>query len=76
MPNKIAVVILAAGASKRMGEPKQLLKWGDNTLITHTIQTTLKLKTDTIYVVLGANFKLIKNSINHFPITILNNESL
>ncbi|MGC1206112.1 MAG: nucleotidyltransferase family protein [Flavobacteriaceae bacterium] len=75
MPSKIAVVILAAGASKRMGEPKQLLKWGDSTLITHTIQTALKLKVDTVYVVLGANFKLIENSIAHFPITILNNEN-
>lgn len=75
MPNKIALVILAAGASKRMGEPKQLLKWGNSTLITHTIQTALKLNSDTIYVVLGANFKLIKNSITHHPITILNNKN-
>lgn len=75
MPNKIVIVVLAAGASKRMGEPKQLLKWGGSTLITHTIQTALKLNSDTIYVVLGANFKLIKNSITHFPITILNNKN-
>lgn len=75
MPSKIAVVILAAGASKRMGVPKQLLKWGNETLITHTIQTALKLNTDAIYLVLGANFQLIKKTINHFPITILNNEN-
>tara|TARA_R110002096_G_scaffold46455_1_gene123923 strand:- start:12295 stop:12906 length:612 start_codon:yes stop_codon:yes gene_type:complete len=75
MPSKIAVVVLAAGASKRMGVPKQLLKWGNGTLITHTIQTVLKLNADAIYVVLGANFQLIKKTIHHFPITILNNEN-
>jgi molybdenum cofactor cytidylyltransferase len=75
MPNKIAVVILAAGASRRMGQPKQLLKWGGDTLITHTIKTALKLNSDTINVVLGANFQIIKKTIHHFPITILNNEN-
>lgn len=58
-----------------MGKTKQLLKWGDETLITHTIQTTLKLKIDDLYIVLGANFQLIKNTINHFSITILNNKN-
>tara|TARA_R110002095_G_scaffold176779_1_gene154170 strand:- start:65 stop:670 length:606 start_codon:yes stop_codon:yes gene_type:complete len=75
MSNKIAVVVLAAGSSKRMGKPKQLLKWGNETLITHTIQTALKLNTHEFYVVLGANFQLIEKTINHFPITILNNEN-
>jgi len=75
MPSKIAVVILAAGASKRMGQPKQLLKWGNETLITHTIKTALKLNSDAIYVVLGSNFQIIKKTIHHLPITILNNNN-
>lgn len=72
--SNIAVVILAAGASKRMGSPKQLLDWGGETLITHGIQTALKLNTKEIIVVLGANYKLVKETISHLPITILNNE--
>ena len=32
MPN-IATLILAAGASRRLGRPKQLLPWGKTTLI-------------------------------------------
>jgi molybdenum cofactor cytidylyltransferase len=75
MPSKIAVVVLAAGASKRMGKPKQLLQWDNETLISHTIRTALKLKTGHVYVVLGANFQLIEKTINHFPITILNNKN-
>jgi molybdenum cofactor cytidylyltransferase len=44
-PSHIAIVILAAGASKRMGSPKQLLKWGDGTLIGNAIETASSLKT-------------------------------
>ena len=75
MPSKIAVVILAAGSSKRMGTPKQLLKWGEETLISHTIESILTLDTETIFVVLGANFDLIKKTIQHYPTTILNNKN-
>lgn len=32
------VVILAAGASRRMGRPKALLPWGDSTVIGHIIE--------------------------------------
>lgn len=70
----IAVVILAAGASTRMGSPKQLLKWRDDSLIVHAIQTVLELNTAEVIVVLGANYELIKTEINRFPITILNNK--
>ncbi len=72
--SNIAVVILAAGSSSRMGKPKQLLKWGSETLISHAIQKALKLNTDEVIVVLGANYELIREEIKHFPITILNNK--
>lgn len=72
--SNIAVVILAAGASKRMGTPKQLLNWGSETLISLAIQKALKLNTDEVVVILGANYELIQEEIKHFPITILNNK--
>ncbi|MGB1168359.1 MAG: NTP transferase domain-containing protein, partial [Flavobacteriaceae bacterium] len=31
-------LLLAAGTSKRMGEPKQLLKWGSKSLIQHQVE--------------------------------------
>ncbi|GAA4230815.1 nucleotidyltransferase family protein [Postechiella marina] len=71
--NKMVTVILAAGASKRMGEPKQLLKWGDSTLLEEAIKKALQLKIDEVIVVLGANYDGIKPVINKYPITILNN---
>jgi|SRR5690606_1930083 len=72
-PSNIAIVILAAGASKRMGSPKQLLKWGDETLINYSIKTVQKVNTKSVVVVLGANFELIKNGIQTSEVTILNN---
>ncbi|MGZ8921325.1 MAG: nucleotidyltransferase family protein [Limisphaerales bacterium] len=37
------VVILAAGASRRMGSPKLLLPWGDQTVVAHIIATWREL---------------------------------
>ena len=55
-PN-IAVVVLAAGASRRMGTPKQLLSWGNDTLLKHAIKTAENSKANKVIVVLGANYK-------------------
>lgn len=73
-PLNIAIVILAAGASRRMGEPKQLLRWGETTLINHTINTAIEVNSNEIIVVLGAHFELIENEIKNPNITILNNK--
>ena len=52
--NKLAVLILAAGASSRMGKPKQLLPWKNTTLLGHAIAQAKKVST-AVFVVLGAN---------------------
>ncbi|MCF6352636.1 MAG: nucleotidyltransferase family protein [Cyclobacteriaceae bacterium] len=69
-PN-IAIIILAAGASTRMGEPKQLLTWGNTTLLNHTIEQAVNSKSDAVYIVLGANYTAIKKSIIRKQATIL-----
>ncbi|MBQ0733043.1 nucleotidyltransferase family protein [Aquimarina celericrescens] len=70
---KIAHLILAAGASSRMGKPKQLLSWGDTTLIGHAIVQSLSIKEVTTWVILGANYDLIKREVSRFPVTPINN---
>ena len=57
--SNVILVILAAGASKRMGTPKQLLDWGKDTLIGHVITQALKTEATEVIVVLGSNFKHI-----------------
>ncbi len=74
IPN-IAVIILAAGASTRIGTPKQLLKWKNTTLLGHAIITAKKLNTKDIIVILGNNYALIKSKINNSGVQILNNKN-
>ena len=64
LSNKIAVIILAAGNSNRMGKIKQLLEWEDKTIIEKIIKLSLSLKTKDVFVVLGSNYKKIYDVIN------------
>ena len=36
--SRIAAVVLAAGESRRMGQPKALLRWRGKAFVTHTIE--------------------------------------
>ncbi len=71
----IPIVILAAGASERMGTAKQLLPWGNHTLLGHSMEMALKLEDNDVYVVLGANFPIIKKEASKFPVTIIENKA-
>ena len=69
----LAIVILAAGSSSRMKAVKQLLPWEGTTLLGTVIEQALKSSIQHVYVVLGANYKLINKEIQKYPITILKN---
>lgn len=47
-------VILAAGEANRMGEPKQLLNWKGQPLISHVVDRVKMSKLDPIRVIVGA----------------------
>ncbi len=66
-----AVLILAAGASKRMGTAKQLLPYKHTTLLGATIEEVLALKNTDVYVVLGARSDAVSTSIAAYPVTTL-----
>ncbi len=59
----IGIVLLAAGSSSRLGEPKQLLKYDDQTLLQHSLQVAIASNGSPIVVVLGANAGEILKSI-------------
>ncbi|MCB0459399.1 MAG: nucleotidyltransferase family protein [Flavobacteriaceae bacterium] len=71
--SKIVHLLIAAGESKRMKQPKQLLSWGNNTLIEHQIHTLLGTNQDVI-VILGAYADEIFPVIKDFPIKIVTNK--
>ena len=53
MTENISALVLAAGESRRMGEPKQLLPWGAHTVIEQIVETLEASPVDEIVVVLG-----------------------
>lgn len=69
----IGIVILAAGASTRMGTPKQLLRYQDRSLLRHTIEVAIASVCRPIVVVLGANVQLIRSDISQLSIQIVEN---
>lgn len=66
----ICAVILAAGESRRMGQPKLLLPLGDKTIIESVLENVIASKVDKILVVLGSNQKMMEKTIKNFPIEI------
>jgi molybdenum cofactor cytidylyltransferase len=71
--SNIGIVILAAGESRRMGSPKQLLKVGNQTLIRRTIDIALATDLRPVVLVIGANKAAIAPEIVDLPITIIDN---
>ena len=70
MPNtkNIALVILAAGESSRMQQPKQLLAWGKSTLIGNAIDVALESNADEVFVVLGNKAEIIKRQYGNLGV--------
>jgi len=58
----INAIILAAGRSKRMGKPKPLLRFNDQTFLEHIISVLKHSEVDRITVVLGAEADKITQS--------------
>ena len=53
MVSPISAIILAAGESKRMGKPKQLMPLRQKTILEQTIDNFLNSKVSEIVVVVG-----------------------
>lgn len=69
----IAIVVLAAGNANRMGQPKQLLAWGDSTLLGNALQTAFSTVAHNIFVVLGAYSDVILEKVDLSRATVLVN---
>jgi molybdenum cofactor cytidylyltransferase len=57
-------IILAAGPSRRLGKPKQLLPWGGPTLLGTVVAQTLEWPVDSVWVVLGSHFEEVLQSVD------------
>ena len=69
----IPLILLAAGESRRMGKPKQLLSYKKSSLIRHAVTEAVRSNCNPILVVLGANSNRIYPEINDLPVNIAYN---
>ena len=70
---QVPLILLAAGESKRMGMPKQLLTYRGSSLIRHAVTMAVTSQCNPIIVVLGANSDRISPEISNLPVHITYN---
>jgi molybdenum cofactor cytidylyltransferase len=69
----VSVVVLAAGASTRMGTPKQLLPYRERSLLRHAAEMALASVCQPIIVVLGAHAERLRQEVNDLPVQVVEN---
>ena len=62
---RLSVVILAAGASQRLGQPKQLVQYRGKSLIQRAIQSAESLSPHEILVITGADSQAVQAEVEH-----------
>lgn len=71
----IGAIVLAAGESRRMGEPKMILPWGKTTVIARVCEVLLAGGVAEIQVVTGGGQAQVESAVQHLPVkTIFNPE--
>jgi molybdenum cofactor cytidylyltransferase len=75
----ISAIILAAGQSRRMGQPKMLLPWGKVSVLERVISVFATAGIEDILVVTGAVHEHIERSVakygEQYPVRIVHNQN-
>jgi molybdenum cofactor cytidylyltransferase len=66
----ISAILLAAGQSKRMGEPKQLMRFGQSTILEQAIDNLLGSGVNEVIVVLGYRAGEVRRLIATRPVRL------
>lgn len=69
--HKIAGIILSAGNSSRMNQPKQLLEYKGKKLLENILGEATKSRLDEVIVILGGNAQQIQSEIDFSKVEIL-----
>src|SRR5437868_4439487 len=72
---QIAAVILAAGGSTRMGQPKQLLRYKGETMLRRSAHVALLAGYDPVIIVLGSEANSMRQELSEIPVGIVVNEN-
>jgi molybdenum cofactor cytidylyltransferase len=68
--DSVTALVLAAGASSRMGSPKALLRWQGTTLLRHVASVALESACDEVVVVLGSESERLRRELGDLPVHI------
>lgn len=71
----IGIILLAAGASLRMGQAKQLLRYEGETLLRRSVRSALESRCRPIIVVLGAEVDALRDEVADTEAQVVINES-
>jgi molybdenum cofactor cytidylyltransferase len=71
--NRVAVAVLAAGGSSRMGRPKQLLPFRGRSLLRHAAEVALAADCGPVVAVLGAEVERLRPELDNLPIGVVVN---
>ncbi len=75
MKTLLSAIILAAGESRRMGQPKLLLPLGDKTVIEHAVASMFGSGVDELIVVLGDQAKAVRGILSGLGVkTVVNQD--
>ena len=69
---QVYIAVLAAGASRRFGSPKQLLDWGGVPLVRHAVTRATDACADRTLLVLGHEWRDVMNAAGDTPFIALN----
>src|ERR1041384_940582 len=72
---KIGIIVLAAGASSRMGSPKQLLPFRGQTLIRRAAEAALASSCDRVAVVIGSHASQMRRELEDLPVSVVENQN-
>jgi molybdenum cofactor cytidylyltransferase len=73
--NELAAVVLAAGASKRLGRPKQLVTFDGRSLLQHAVDKCLPVCRLGVVVVTGAEREAVGETLRGEPVLVVHNSA-
>ena len=72
--NSCGIVIMAGGASTRLGKPKQLLQYRGKTLLDHAVNEAINAKADAVVLILGKNADMFQKKIDKEKVRVVINK--